>query len=77
MKGIMFRVHGHVDAELVHGLLYLLTADLPASRKATGLRGHSAMGYMCTECEAHTYDLISKCESVTDHEPRLSEITTA
>ena len=38
------------NSEDVHAFLYIDASDLPASRKAAGLRSHSSKKFMCTVC---------------------------
>lgn len=56
------KVHNRPDRELIHGMMYLNFSDLPASRKAAGLRGHTSKLHMCADCEEPFYNLIyAKC----------------
>ncbi|PCH41933.1 hypothetical protein WOLCODRAFT_17394 [Wolfiporia cocos MD-104 SS10] len=48
--GLMFNVHDQDEPKLCHGTLYLNVSDLLASRKATGLRGVTSMGFTCSYC---------------------------
>ncbi|KAH9839027.1 uncharacterized protein C8Q71DRAFT_893893 [Rhodofomes roseus] len=43
-------IHGFDDRQLIHGGLYANVSDLPASRKAAGLRGPTSKEYTCTYC---------------------------
>ena len=52
------KVHGRDERPVVHGSLYLDCSDLPASRKVSGLRGHSSVKWMCPLCNAYLWDIM-------------------
>ena len=47
----MFRVHGHEQREMAHCHLQADVSDLPASRKVSGLAGHTSKHFMCPFCD--------------------------
>ena len=56
--GARFRVHGHEQREIVHCHLQSDVSDLPASRKVSGLAGHTSKHFMCPFCEMPFYRLV-------------------
>jgi hypothetical protein len=55
--GSEFRVHGHLQREVVHTNLHSNISDLPATRKITGLMSHSSKLFMCPDCKTPFYAL--------------------
>lgn len=45
------------EAALVHCFLYANASDLPAARKASGLRGHTSTWFMCPVCHQPMHSL--------------------
>ncbi|KAJ2970782.1 hypothetical protein NUW54_g12655 [Trametes sanguinea] len=56
-NGIDVRVPGEEQPALVHGCLVANASDLPAARKASGLRGHTAKWFMCSVCKQPLHSL--------------------
>lgn len=50
-SGVLMRVPGKATREPCHAYLNIVAADLPGSRKATGLRGHTSERFMCAVCK--------------------------
>lgn len=55
--GIDVSVPGENDAVPVHCHLYANASDLPAARKASGLRGHTSTWFMCPVCKQAMHSL--------------------
>lgn len=56
--GAQYRVHGHAHTKTVHSALQSNVSDLPASRKANGLAGHSSKFFMCGFCDMPFFRLV-------------------
>ncbi|OSD03378.1 hypothetical protein PYCCODRAFT_1365629 [Trametes coccinea BRFM310] len=56
-NGIDVRVPGEEQPALVHGCLIANASDLPAARKASGLRGHTSKWFMCPVCKQPLHSL--------------------
>lgn len=56
--GILFKVHAHLEEELVHSQLQLDVSDLPASRMVSGLAAHNCKYFMCSMCAMPFYSLV-------------------
>lgn len=50
-------VPGDAKSALVHCYLYANASDLPAARKASGLRGHTSKWFMCPVCKQPMHSL--------------------
>ncbi|KAH9932537.1 uncharacterized protein B0H18DRAFT_1083280 [Fomitopsis serialis] len=59
--GVYLDVHGSEEPHLVHGSLYMGVSDLPASRKANGLRGPTSKEYPCPYCY-QSFDSLTSAE---------------
>ncbi|TFY50862.1 hypothetical protein EVJ58_g10857 [Rhodofomes roseus] len=70
--GEYFRVHGLKDQMLVHGQLYMGVSDLPASRKAAGLRGPTSKDYTCPYCY-QTFDSLTTAQCFDRHCLRMRD----
>ncbi|KAI0037613.1 hypothetical protein FA95DRAFT_1457055, partial [Auriscalpium vulgare] len=57
--GLLMRVHGKPGTHPIHALLNIEASDLPASRKAAGLRGVTSKIFMCVICYMPFNDLVS------------------
>jgi len=57
-KGLEFEVHGHDHTITSHSVLQADVSDLPASRKVSGLAGHTSKHFMCPFCEMPFYRLV-------------------
>lgn len=56
------RLAGQEEQSPVHVHVCILAADLPASRKATGLKGHTSDHFMCPVCKQPFHSLVDeKC----------------
>lgn len=49
--GVPMRIPGKEVREPCHAYVNIVAADLPGSRKATGLRGHTSKRFMCAVCK--------------------------
>ncbi|VDC05126.1 unnamed protein product [Peniophora sp. CBMAI 1063] len=50
-NGVDMPVHGMDGKQCIHCALYMNISDLPASRKISGMRGHTSEEWMCTWCK--------------------------
>lgn len=57
LVGVNMTVPGDEGSALVNCYLYANASDLPAARKASGLRGHTSTWFMCPVCEAPMHSL--------------------
>ena len=60
--GVHMRIYGQQETEKfpVNGMMYINTSDIPASRKASGLRGIKSEDFMCTLCYQPFSSLVSE-----------------
>lgn len=74
IAGISFKVPQDED-QLVHGTLYIDVSDLPASRKAAGLRGVTSSDFTCSFCHQSFDSLVSpECfDSTGMYIPKLDD----
>ncbi|KAL7279486.1 hypothetical protein ACG7TL_007329 [Trametes sanguinea] len=61
-NGVDMQIPGWADLQPVNCFLYANASDLPAARKASGLRGHTAKWFMCPVCKQPLHSLTDpKC----------------
>jgi hypothetical protein len=58
LTGLEFKVHGYANMKMSHSVLQADVSDLPASRKVSGLAGHTSKYFMCPFCEMPFYRLV-------------------
>ncbi|OBZ73172.1 hypothetical protein A0H81_06975 [Grifola frondosa] len=56
--GVNFHIPDEPEPQPAHGYLYINASDLPASRKTSGLRGHTSKWFMCPLCHQPFHSLI-------------------
>ncbi|KAJ3002591.1 hypothetical protein NUW54_g5766 [Trametes sanguinea] len=56
-EGVEMGVFGQKDPQPVNCFLYANASDLPAARKASGLRGHTSKWFMCPVCKQPLHSL--------------------
>ncbi|OBZ75252.1 hypothetical protein A0H81_04647 [Grifola frondosa] len=56
--GVNFRIPNEIEPQPAHGYLNINASDLPASRKTSGLRGHTSKWFMCTICHQPYHSLV-------------------
>ncbi len=60
--GSLMRLAGEKELSPVHVNVCILASDLPASRKTTGLKGHTSTLFMCPVCKKPFHSLVDeKC----------------
>jgi hypothetical protein len=57
-KGAEFRVYGEKESIISHSFIQTNVSDLPASRKCSGLHGHTSKYFMCPICDMPFFRLV-------------------
>ncbi|KAH9834853.1 uncharacterized protein C8Q71DRAFT_710648 [Rhodofomes roseus] len=69
---VLMKVHGKEGVHPIHGTLYIDASDLPASRKAAGLRGPTSKDFMCCYCY-QSFDSLTTADAFDSETFRLRD----